>query len=59
MTPLICPACGSTMNHHAEKLLQPTTAEEAMSIDPVLGGMVEEVYACPACGETATRRHGP
>ena len=47
------------MNHHAEKLLQPTTAEEAILVDPVLGGVVEEVYACPVCGASAIRRGEP
>ena len=31
-TKMICPDCGTEMNHHAEKLIEPTTAEEARRI---------------------------
>jgi len=39
------------MNHHAEKVRW-TTDEP---IDPTLGGTVDELYACPACGTGASR----
>ena len=47
------------MNHHAEKLVQPTASADAASVDPILGGIVEEVHACPACGAVASRRRVP
>ena len=57
MEPMLCPSCGAKMNHHAEKLLLPTGPADV--VDPVLGGVVEEVHACPACGAMASRRQDP
>ena len=54
-----CPSCGAKMNHHADKLVQPTGPADEVSVDPTLGGIVEEVYACPACGRVAARRAVP
>ena len=54
--PMICPPCGATMNHHAEKLVDPRTAEEAKQMDPKLGGILEEFHTCPRCGSTSSRR---
>ncbi len=42
-----CPACGARMNHHAEKIVYPSDAP---------AGLVEELYACPRCGASASRR---
>jgi len=53
--PMFCPRCKAPMNHHAEKLVEPRDAEEAARMDFALGGLVEECYACPACGESASR----
>jgi ribosomal protein S27AE len=53
---MICPRCGGEMNHHAEKLLYASDAADAASVDPVLGGIVEELHSCPACGASASRR---
>jgi hypothetical protein len=47
------------MNHHADKLVEPTSAEEAERMDPALGGMVEETYSCPNCGYVDSRRAKP
>jgi ribosomal protein S27AE len=47
---MVCGECGVEMNHHAEKLLQPTSRRDAERVDPVLGGIVEEHHACPECG---------
>ena len=55
-TPMVCTPCGATMNHHAEKLVDPRSAEEAKKVDPNLGGIVEEYHTCPKCGSTASRR---
>jgi len=49
---MICARCGHDLNHHADKLIYPTGSDE----EHLLGGIVEEVYACPACGTGASRR---
>ena len=54
-TKMICPDCGAEMNQHAEKLIEPTTAEEARRLDPELGALVEEFHTCPKCGKGAAR----
>jgi NAD(P)H-dependent FMN reductase len=54
--PMRCPKCGAEMNHHAEKVLQPSGPIEEASVDAVLGGVVEEMHTCPACGTNASRR---
>lgn len=56
LTPMICPKCGATMNHHAEKLVDPVDPREAAEIDPALGGLIEEIDACPRCGNVESRR---
>ena len=43
----------------AEKLVLPSGPHEASSVDPVLGGMIEELYTCPRCGSGASRRAEP
>jgi ribosomal protein S27AE len=53
---MICPQCGDEMNHHADKLVEPTSAAEVRQIDPALGGIVEETHGCPGCGAVASRR---
>ncbi len=53
-----CPECGVDMNHHAEKLVEPTNAREAAQADPKLGGLVEEMHTCPVCGLVHSRRQG-
>ena len=49
---LRCADCGLDMNLHAEKV---DWISEAEPLDSALGGAVEEVHACPGCGEMATR----
>jgi ribosomal protein S27AE len=51
-----CPACGADMNHHADKLIDPTDAKDARRVDPALGGIVEEHHACPQCGRNEARQ---
>lgn len=51
-----CPDCGVEMNHHAEKLVDPVSAEEAMRVDPELGAFVDEIHTCPSCGNAIDRR---
>lgn len=43
-----CPRCGGLMNRHAVKMIQSTRGED--ETDPLLGGIAEDVHACPACG---------
>jgi ribosomal protein S27AE len=56
MNKMICPNCGSEMNLHAEKLVEPRTEKEAQEADPELGALVEEFHSCPQCGMSAARR---
>lgn len=53
---LRCPKCGAEMNRHAEKLVYPGSAAEARRADTLLGGLIEETHACPACGNVEARR---
>ncbi len=55
--PMMC-SCGREMNHHAEKLVDPVTPEEAAQVDPALGGIIEEMHYCPECGTGEARRAG-
>jgi len=50
-----CGKCGAQMNRHAEKLVFTGGAGEG-SVDDVLGGVIEETYGCPACGNVEARR---
>lgn len=51
-----CPACGAQMNPHAEKPTLPVDASEAARVDWGVGGVVEEIHQCPACGRVESRR---
>jgi ribosomal protein S27AE len=53
---MICPKCGGEMNHHADKLVYPTSAQEAEKMDSALGGVIQETHCCPSCGAVASRR---
>jgi ribosomal protein S27AE len=53
---IICPKCGGEMNHHADKLVNPVTAEEAKKINVALGGIIEETHYCPGCGAAESHR---
>jgi hypothetical protein len=44
------------MNHHAEKVVYPATAEELRLVDAALGGLLEGTHACPNCGNVESRR---
>jgi uncharacterized C2H2 Zn-finger protein len=56
MATLRCPRCGAEMNRHAEKLVHPESAAELRLMDAALGGLLEETYACPRCGNVESRR---
>jgi hypothetical protein len=47
------------MNHQADKLTHPVTAAEAAALTPVFDGVLERVFACPACGWIDSRRASP
>jgi ribosomal protein S27AE len=51
-----CGKCGAQMNRHAEKLVFPGSSGEAAGVDEALGGVIEETYGCPACGNVEARR---
>ena len=51
-----CSQCGIEMNYHAEKIDYITALTEPNAIDPDLGGIVDEVYTCPGCGDMGTHR---
>lgn len=51
VTPMQCPKCGAIMNHHAEKVVY----SGAGRADTELGGVLEEMHACPRCGYVASR----
>jgi hypothetical protein len=53
-----CPECGAEMNPHAEKLIAPRTFSEAEAADWDVGGIVEEIHQCPACGWVESRTAG-
>jgi hypothetical protein len=53
---MTCADCGLEMNHHAEKLVHPTSSAEEALMDPALGGVIEETHTCPGCGMAAARR---
>ena len=55
---VICVDCGTEMTHHADKLDYGAVVTEPETVDPVLGGVLEEVHTCPECGEIETRRGG-
>jgi len=48
---MTCPKCETPMNHHADKLVEPTTDAERKYLDPQLGGVVKRTHTCPACGD--------
>jgi predicted RNA-binding Zn-ribbon protein involved in translation (DUF1610 family) len=52
---MICPACGAEMNHHADKIDYAAGFEGETAVDPVLGGVIQEVYTCPECGRIEMR----
>ena len=54
--PMTCSRCGNQMNHQADKLVHPTTREEAERMTGAIDGVIEEVYACPNCGFIDSRR---
>ncbi|MGH9509727.1 MAG: hypothetical protein ACRD2Q_11930 [Terriglobales bacterium] len=53
---MLCKECGGMeMNHHADKLVEPTSPTEARRMDQALGGLIEEMHECPNCGRVDSR----
>lgn len=52
---MTCPRCGAEMNHHADKVVVPVTAQEYAHADEALGGVVKQAHHCPACGHDEFR----
>jgi len=48
---LMCVACATPMNQHAEKVDFSST----LSVDPAFYGTVQEIHQCPGCGNVQTR----
>jgi len=46
-TKMICPHCGAAMNHHADKLVYPTSTEDSKKMNTALGGVIAEIHCCP------------
>jgi hypothetical protein len=44
------------MNHQADKLVDPVTAEEAAAVTSSFDGVLLIVFACPSCGWIDSRR---
>jgi hypothetical protein len=53
---MTCPKCGTPMNHQADKLVHPVTAQELAATSTAFDGVLEVVFACPNCGWIASRR---
>jgi uncharacterized C2H2 Zn-finger protein len=54
---MTCPRCGMKMNLHAEKIDYTVAQTQAFDADEEdLGGILEEIHTCPACGDIETRR---
>ena len=53
---MICPDCGVEMNHHADKIDYSAALDDALNVDTVFGGVVEEAHTCPVCGQQHLRR---
>ena len=54
-TKMICPRCGTEMNHHSDKVLYAVESADVPEADPALGGVIEEFHACPKCGASSSR----
>lgn len=54
---MVCPKCGTQMNHHANKLDYTAALTDLDTVDPTLGGILEEVHTCsnPSCKNVEVR----
>lgn len=53
---MLCPDCDVEMNQHAEKIDYAAALDDPEAMDDELGGILEEVHSCPACGQTHLRK---
>ena len=53
---MICPRCGAQMNHHADKVDVSSVRDGLTATDRTLDGILQNVYACPNCGNVEMRR---
>ena len=51
---MTCEVCGAVMNPHAEKLTYPSSPSN-VEHNMALGGVIEEIHQCPACGRVQSR----
>ena len=51
-----CPKCSAMMNHHAEKVDLTPMRDGISALDRTLDGILQDVYACPNCGNIELRR---
>ncbi len=56
MSGLRCPQCGAAMNRHAQKLAYVDSTAELQPVDRAGEGLLEEIHACPGCGNVESRR---
>jgi ribosomal protein S27AE len=52
---MICPRCGTKMNHHADKIDYVAAQSTDEPIDTELGGVLKEIHTCPKCGNIETQ----
>ncbi len=46
---MLCPQCGTKMNHHADKLDTTAALTKSDAINPDFGGIILEIYSCANC----------
>jgi NAD(P)H-dependent FMN reductase len=56
--PLPCPVCGNTMNHHADKPVEPRSEDEVARVDPATGALALSAHTCPVCGHAEAHLAG-
>ena len=50
---MYCPDCGLEMQFHPVTSDFTLTSADLLTEEDLLGGILDEFYACPACGKTA------
>jgi predicted RNA-binding Zn-ribbon protein involved in translation (DUF1610 family) len=53
---MICPECGTEMNHHAVKVDYAAEVDDPAEVDPIFGGVLKEAHTCPECGHIELRK---
>jgi len=52
---MICPDCGSEMNHHANKIDYSYAADDSAGDESIFGGVLQEAHTCPSCSRVELR----